>query len=150
VNTTDSVTWLDMRNRELLVIDGQFRWSPRWIPIRVIENGPPCLAALWKNGDDQEPLRIAVLTCRCGMQFAVRHYDRGARGEDPCTICRDCDKKRLAESQKRARDTKRKGALRGVCDFCGNPMEPNRRTRKFCSPKCRIASFRNFTKQGKK
>jgi hypothetical protein len=129
VSTSHSVTLLNVRNNCIDLENGLV--CHRWIPVRVIDFGPPCLVV---DGDNRQ-LQVKLATCRCGEVFALW-------GMDWSRYCRTCDTKRLAEAQRQYRQRMRKKSLRLVCGFCGSKMEPKRRSKKFCTPQCRVSSFR--------
>ena len=86
----------------------------------------------------QRYLDWRLLRCPCGKAYEVPYWSRRTK----LRRCPDCDKKVLADRQRRRRQQRRAAELRHTCEGCGTAMKPERRTRRYCSTTCRVAAFR--------
>jgi hypothetical protein len=125
----------DLRNKYLIPYPDR-PWSfTRWLKVRVMEPGHPCVVHV--VGYTGEDILADIETCKCGKKYAVRHSDRWE-----IKLCRACDTAKLTATTKAYRKWKRARTLRPTCTVCGSAMVSERRTRRYCSTKCRVAHFR--------
>jgi hypothetical protein len=80
----------------------------------------------------------------CGECFWSRFWSV------PVFCSPDCKRTARDRRRKQQRDERRDQRLLdlardGRCQVCGEPTEPNRRTRKYCSAKCRVRAARMRT-----
>ncbi len=81
-----------------------------------------------------------VLRCPCcKREYVVFNHAGRFRG---CCSER-CERRRKNAGRVRALSERRAEARAGrLCNHCGGPIDAARSTKRFCSPRCRVAAFR--------
>jgi hypothetical protein len=139
---SDSVTTLDLFSESMVMRENGSYYFPRWLSVQIerrVPNGKAwgCLVGFKPH----DPVELTIHRCRCGNEFATRHYTF------VIPLCRACDRQKLTERQRRSRARRRARKLRNSCVLCGNPLDAARTTKKFCSGACRTADLRQRRKR---
>jgi hypothetical protein len=122
---TDSVTWVF--NHFLLFWEdecGRLRYyCPRWIErVRLPKS-----------------YNVSLYSCStCGQQYG----DNRRYGQPTVLRCRDCDLKIQAQRQWERRLKARARHIPKVCENCKAEMSAQRRSKRYCSTKCRVNALR--------